>query len=101
LDAKEVKGDGMRRSPGFASKDDESEASVAFPEFSSGLGQFPRLQLRDSAGFTPASLSSPRGEDAHTEGHEKERKQRWKKSKGRSSASQPASADSILQITGM
>jgi hypothetical protein len=74
LDAKEVESDGMRRSPGFASED-ESEAPAAFPEFSSGHGQFPRLQLRDSAGFAPASLSSPSGENAPSDGLEKERKQ--------------------------
>jgi hypothetical protein len=36
--------------------------------------RFSRLQLRGSAGIAPASLSSPRGEDAQTEGHFKERK---------------------------
>ena len=33
-----------------------------------------RLQLRGSAGIAPASLSSPQGKDAQTEGHFKERK---------------------------
>jgi hypothetical protein len=74
LDAKEVEGGGMRRSPGFASEDLKSEAPAAFPEFSSGHGQFPRLQLRDSAGFSPASLPSPSGEDARSYGLEKDRK---------------------------
>ena len=36
-------------------------------EFPSGRGQCPRLQLRGSAGITPASLSSPSGEDALSE----------------------------------
>jgi len=36
--------------------------------------RFSRLQLRGSAGIAPASLSSPRGKDAQTEGHFKERK---------------------------
>src|SRR5579863_7529484 len=35
---------------------------------------FPRLQLRGSAGFTPASQSSPSGKDAPSEGYEKEQK---------------------------
>src|SRR5438309_6856280 len=33
---------------------------------SSGRWQFPRLQLRGSAGFSPASLSSPSGKDARS-----------------------------------
>jgi hypothetical protein len=37
----------------------------AFPEISSDRRRFPRLQLRGSAGFAPASLSSPSGKDAH------------------------------------
>jgi hypothetical protein len=36
--------------------------------------RFSRLQLRGSAGIAPASLSSPWGKDAQTEGHFKERK---------------------------
>jgi hypothetical protein len=36
--------------------------------------RFSRLQLRGSAGIAPASLSSPHGKDAQTEGHVKERK---------------------------
>src|ERR1022692_3785385 len=36
--------------------------------------RFSRLQLRGSAGIAPASLSSPQGKDAQTEGHFKERK---------------------------
>jgi hypothetical protein len=36
--------------------------------------RFPRLQLRGSAGIAPASLSSPQGKDAQTEGHFKEQK---------------------------
>jgi len=35
--------------------------------YPSGRWQFPRLQLRGSAGFSPASLSSPSGEDALSE----------------------------------
>jgi hypothetical protein len=34
--------------------------------------RFSRLQLRGSAGIAPASLSSPQGKDAQTEGHFKE-----------------------------
>jgi len=33
----------------------------------SGRWQFPRLQLRGSAGFSPASLTSPSGEVARSE----------------------------------
>jgi hypothetical protein len=52
------------------------------PEFADGLPgiapsgrlRFSRLQLRGSAGIAPASLSSPQGKDAQTEGHFKERK---------------------------
>jgi hypothetical protein len=51
------------------------------PEFAGGLPgialsgrlRFSRLQLRGSAGIAPASLSLPRGKDAQTEGHFKER----------------------------
>ncbi len=43
---------------------------------SSGRRQFPRLQLRGSAGFSPASLSSPSGKDARSERHDKEQKTR-------------------------
>src|ERR1700733_2890461 len=39
----------------------------------SGRLRFSRLQLRGSAGIAPASLSLPRGKDAQTEGHFKER----------------------------
>jgi len=42
----------------------------------SGRRQFPRLQLRGSAGFAPASLSLPGGKDAHTYEHLKELKRR-------------------------
>jgi hypothetical protein len=49
-------------------------SAAAFPELPSGSLQFPRLQLRGSAGFAPASLSLPSGKDAQTEGHFKERK---------------------------
>ena len=38
----------------------------AFPDRSSGPRLCPRLQLRGSAGFAPASLSSPSEEDAQT-----------------------------------
>jgi hypothetical protein len=38
----------------------------------SGRPRFSRLQLRGSAGIAPASLSSPQGKDAQTEGHFKE-----------------------------
>jgi hypothetical protein len=85
--------DGSRRSPGFASKDGETAVSnqhLAFThaEFAnairlladglpgispSGRPRFSRLQLRGSAGIAPASLSSPQGKDAQTEGHFKER----------------------------
>jgi hypothetical protein len=41
-------------------------------EIPSGREQCPRLQLRGSAGFAPASLSSPSGEDARSEGIGKE-----------------------------
>src|ERR1700675_135661 len=41
----------------------------------SGQGQFPRLQLRGSAGFAPASLSSLYGEDALSKCDGKEQKQ--------------------------
>jgi hypothetical protein len=37
-------------------------------------GEFPRLQLRDSAGFSPASLLTSVGEDARTKEVEKELK---------------------------
>jgi hypothetical protein len=48
---------------------------TAFPEFSSSDRlRFSRLQLRGSAGIAPASLSSPHGKDAQTEGHFKEQK---------------------------
>jgi len=51
------------------------------PDFAGGLPgnapsgrlRFSRLQLRGSAGIAPASLSLPRGKDAQTEGHFKER----------------------------
>jgi hypothetical protein len=43
-------------------------------EFPSDRLRFSRLQLRGSAGIAPASLSSPRGEDAQTEGHFKEQR---------------------------
>jgi hypothetical protein len=51
------------------------------PDFTDGLPgnspsdrlRFSRLQLRGSAGIAPASLSSPWGKDAQTEGHFKER----------------------------
>ena len=39
--------------------------------------RFPRLQLRGSAGFAPASLSSPSGEDARTEGQCERTKKLW------------------------
>ena len=48
---------------------------MAFPGVPSGRGQFPRLQLRGSAGFTPASLSSPSGKDARSEEDYKEQEQ--------------------------
>src|SRR5579864_2692752 len=73
LHAKEVEVDGSRRSPGFASKDGFTIRSRPRPSrFPSGRGQFPRLQLRGSAGFAPASQSSPSGEDARSERHFKE-----------------------------
>jgi len=48
---------------------------AAFPEFSSGREQCPRLQLRGSAGFTPASLSLPSGKDARPVCHDKDQLQ--------------------------
>jgi hypothetical protein len=52
---------------------------AVFPEFvPSGRRRCPRLQLRGSAGFTPASLSSPSGKDARSERNAKEQKQRAK-----------------------
>jgi hypothetical protein len=39
---------------------------AAFPGFPSGRLQFPRIQLRGSAGFSPASLLIPGDEDART-----------------------------------
>jgi hypothetical protein len=57
--------------------------AVALPGISpSGRWQFPRLQLRGSAGFAPASLSSPSGEDAHSEEHCKDQNNRREKSNG-------------------
>jgi len=49
-------------------------AAAAFPDHSSGQLQFPRLQLRGSAGFSPASQSS--SEDTRTKVDEKDRNQR-------------------------
>ncbi len=48
----------------------------------SGRGQFPRLQLRGSAGFSPASLSSPSGKDARSEEHCKDQNNRREESNG-------------------
>src|ERR1700721_2541270 len=72
--AKGIKVDGLRRSPGFASKDALqftkqhiricSRPSRVDP---SDRLRFSRLQLRGSAGIAPASLSSPHGKDAQTE----------------------------------
>jgi hypothetical protein len=64
--------DGARRSPGFASKDvDDAGTSViarGLPGITpSGREQFPRSQLRGSAGLAPASLSLPSGKDARSE----------------------------------
>jgi hypothetical protein len=55
--------------------------AIQHPKFAGGLPgnsssdrlRFSRLQLRGSAGIAPASLSLPRGKDAQTEGHFKER----------------------------
>jgi hypothetical protein len=59
---------------------------AVFPGFvPSGRRRCPRLQLRGSAGFTPASLFSPSGENARSERLEKsktasnESKWIWKK----------------------
>ena len=73
LHAKEVQIDGSRRSPGLRVRMSDTRISPpAFPGFPSGRGQFPRLQLRGSAGFAPASLSLPSGKDARSERHFKE-----------------------------
>jgi hypothetical protein len=85
--------DGLRRSPGFASEEGLStqylvpstwhlafancQHQTVHPEFADSLPgippsdrlRFSRLQLRGSAGIAPASLSSPQGKDAQTEGH--------------------------------
>jgi hypothetical protein len=67
----------MRRSPGFASKDDfipskddflQKGASRPSRGIPSDRQRFPRLQLRGSAGFAPASLSLPSGKGAHPVG---------------------------------
>src|ERR1700688_3891676 len=55
--------DGSRRSPGFASKDASFRFNIrflqsAFPGFASDRLRCPRLQLRGSAGFSPASHST-------------------------------------------
>ena len=75
--------DGLRRSPGFASEDDQAAISnwLELPDSAGGLPgiapsgrlRFSRLQLRGSAGIAPASQSLPRGKDAQTEGRVKER----------------------------
>ena len=44
--------------------------------------RFPRLQLRDSAGFAPASQSSPSGKDARSKGIRKSRYGRAHESNG-------------------
>src|SRR5271165_3435035 len=54
----------------------------------SGREQFPRLQLRGSAGFSPASLSSPSGKDARSERYDKDQKQPPQESNGRPCRSQ-------------
>jgi len=54
----------------------------------SGRWQFPRLQLRGSAGFPPASLSSPSGKDARSERSYKEQKQPYNESNGENHRSQ-------------
>ncbi len=53
-----------------------------------GREQFPRLQLRGSAGFAPASLSSPSGKDARSENIYKEPIQRPTTVKGAGTGSQ-------------
>ena len=65
-----------------------SSAPAAFPRIPSGRGQFPRLQLRGSAGLAPASLSSPSGKDARSEQACKEQKQQCEESNGWSEGSQ-------------
>src|SRR5436305_9684915 len=57
--AKEVNEYGMRRSPGLRVRMLYPEITYGLPGFGpSGRRRFPRLQLRGSAGFSPASLSS-------------------------------------------
>jgi hypothetical protein len=57
---------------------------TAFPGIlPSDRQRFSRLQLRGSAGIAPASLSSPQGKDAQTEGHFKDREKQCEKFTGR------------------
>jgi hypothetical protein len=60
--------DGSRRSPGFASESSgNSTTATGLPrDIPSDRLQFPRLQLRGSAGFSPASLLLNAEEDART-----------------------------------
>ena len=50
----------------LASKDSRPNDAIGLPGIPSGRLQFPRLQLRGSAGFAPASLLVKRDEDART-----------------------------------
>ena len=60
-----------------------SERARSLPGIApSGRGQFPRLQLRGSAGVAPASLSSLYGEDARSKCDGKEQKQQREEFKG-------------------
>src|SRR5438309_7476043 len=59
LHTKEVNEYGMRRSPGLRVRMLYPEITYGLPGFGpSDRRRFPRLQLRGSAGFSPASLSS-------------------------------------------
>ena len=65
-----------------------SGVARGLPGIPSGRGQFPRLQLRGSAGFAPASLSSPSGKDARSEGITKSKNGRMMNVMGRRGRSQ-------------
>jgi hypothetical protein len=68
--------DGSRQSPGFASQDSfllSNEYNQPSQDDPVTDCEFPRIQLRGSAGFSPASLLTFVGEDARTKEVEKER----------------------------
>ena len=68
--------DGSRQSPGFASKDSFHcpTTTTGLPSYPVTGCEFPRLQLRGSAGFPPASLPISSMRNARTKEVEKERK---------------------------